>query len=79
VSKSAPSTAHLIFPRIVRFNLPFKDTKKKQIVARASVVYTFHLAAMVLAFHKPYGVLSQFTPDNSAHRTLAEFGFPPGQ
>jgi len=33
---------------------------------------------MLLAFHKPYGVLSQFTPDGSAHRTLAEFGFPKG-
>ncbi len=33
---------------------------------------------MLLAFHKPYGVLSQFTPDGSAHRTLAEFGFPRG-
>lgn len=32
---------------------------------------------MLLAFHKPWGVLSQFTPDGSAHRTLAEFGFPP--
>jgi 23S rRNA pseudouridine2457 synthase len=31
---------------------------------------------MLLAFHKPYGVLSQFTPDGSAHRTLADFGFP---
>lgn len=31
---------------------------------------------MILAFHKPYGVLSQFTPDGSHHRTLAEFGFP---
>lgn len=33
---------------------------------------------MILAFHKPFGVLSQFTPDGSAHRTLAEFGFPAG-
>lgn len=33
---------------------------------------------MLIAFHKPYGVLSQFTPDGSPHRTLAEFGFPPG-
>jgi 23S rRNA pseudouridine2457 synthase len=33
---------------------------------------------MLIAFHKPYGVLSQFTPDGSAHRTLAEFGFPAG-
>lgn len=33
---------------------------------------------MILAFHKPYGVLSQFTPDGSANRALAEFGFPKG-
>jgi 23S rRNA pseudouridine2457 synthase len=31
---------------------------------------------LILAFHKPYGVLSQFTPDGSPHRTLADFGFP---
>jgi len=31
---------------------------------------------MILAFHKPYGVLSQFTPDGSSNRTLADFGFP---
>jgi 23S rRNA pseudouridine2457 synthase len=31
---------------------------------------------VILAFHKPFGVLSQFTPDGSKHRTLAEFGFP---
>jgi len=31
---------------------------------------------VLLAFHKPYGVLSRFTPDGSSHRTLAEFGFP---
>jgi 23S rRNA pseudouridine2457 synthase len=33
---------------------------------------------MILAFHKPYGVLSQFTPDGSPNRTLADFGFPKG-
>lgn len=33
---------------------------------------------MIIAFHKPFGVLSQFTPDGSKHRTLAEFDFPPG-
>lgn len=33
---------------------------------------------MLLAFHKPYGVLSQFTPDGSPHRPLAEFDFPKG-
>ncbi len=32
---------------------------------------------MLIAFHKPYGVLSQFTADGSANRTLADFGFPP--
>ena len=32
---------------------------------------------MLLAFHKPYGVLSQFTPEPSARwRTLADFAFP---
>ena len=31
---------------------------------------------MLLAFNKPYGVLSQFTSDGSLHRPLAEFGFP---
>ncbi|MBS1536627.1 MAG: pseudouridine synthase [Bacteroidetes bacterium] len=32
---------------------------------------------MVIAFHKPYGVLSQFTEEiGSKFRTLAEFGFP---
>lgn len=34
---------------------------------------------MLLAFHKPYGVLSQFTPEpGSPFRTLAAFGFPKG-
>jgi len=31
---------------------------------------------MILAFHKPYGVLSAFRPDGSPHGTLAQFGFP---
>ena len=31
---------------------------------------------MLIAFHKPFGVVSQFTSDGSANRTLAEFGFP---
>ncbi len=33
---------------------------------------------MLIAFHKPCGVLSQFTPDGSPNRPLAEFGFPKG-
>ena len=32
---------------------------------------------VLIAFHKPFGVISQFTPDGSKHRTLAGFGFPP--
>ena len=31
---------------------------------------------MLIAFNKPYGVLSQFTPEQPGQRTLAEFGFP---
>jgi 23S rRNA pseudouridine2457 synthase len=31
---------------------------------------------VLLAFNKPYGVISQFTSDGSKNRTLAEFGFP---
>jgi 23S rRNA pseudouridine2457 synthase len=31
---------------------------------------------MLIAFHKPFGVLSQFTSDGSSNRTLAQFGFP---
>jgi 23S rRNA pseudouridine2457 synthase len=33
---------------------------------------------MVIAFHKPYGVLCQFTPDQPGQRTLADFDFPAG-
>ena len=32
---------------------------------------------MLVAFHKPFGVLSQFTPDGSPNRSLAEFRLPP--
>src|SRR6266566_1302434 len=31
---------------------------------------------MLIAFNKPYGVLSQFTSDGSPNRTLADFSFP---
>ena len=33
---------------------------------------------MIVAFHKPCGVVTRFTSDGSAHRTLAEFGLPSG-
>jgi len=32
---------------------------------------------LLIALHKPYGVLSQFTPDVPGQRTLTEFGLPP--
>jgi 23S rRNA pseudouridine2457 synthase len=32
---------------------------------------------MLIAFHKPYGVVSQFTPDGSPNYPLAAFHFPP--
>ncbi len=31
---------------------------------------------MILLFHKPFGVLCQFTPDQPGQRTLSEFDFP---
>jgi len=33
---------------------------------------------MLIAFNKPFGVLSQFTGDGSPNRALAAFGFPKG-
>lgn len=36
----------------------------------------FYPVGVLIAFHKPYGVLSQFTTDGSPNRPLAEFGFP---
>ncbi|MFZ4739151.1 MAG: pseudouridine synthase [Bradymonadia bacterium] len=33
---------------------------------------------MLLALHKPWGVLSRFSPDGSANRTLADLGLPRG-
>jgi len=32
---------------------------------------------MLIAFHKPYGIVSQFTSDGARTETLAAFGFPP--
>jgi 23S rRNA pseudouridine2457 synthase len=31
---------------------------------------------VLVAFNKPYGVLSQFQPEDAGRRSLAEFGFP---
>ena len=45
---------------------------------RFKVKETPGAAFMLLAFNKPYGILSQFTKQEPGHRTLAEFGFPKG-
>jgi 23S rRNA pseudouridine2457 synthase len=37
---------------------------------------SIYSARVLIAFNKPYGVLSQFTSDGSSNRPLAEFGFP---
>jgi 23S rRNA pseudouridine2457 synthase len=36
----------------------------------------FETPGVLIAFNKPFGVLSQFTPDHPGQRTLADFGFP---
>jgi 23S rRNA pseudouridine2457 synthase len=33
---------------------------------------------VLIAFNKPYGVMSQFTDEGTGKRTLSEFGFPRG-
>lgn len=44
-----------------------------QLVRRNDLVFA---AFVLIAFNKPYGVISQFTLDGSPNRPLAEFGFP---
>lgn len=33
---------------------------------------------MIIAFYKPFGVLSQFTAEHESHKTLAEYNLPKG-
>ena len=35
------------------------------------------MSGLLLALHKPFGILSQFTPDGSPNGTLASLGLPP--
>lgn len=46
------------------------------LMASVPTAPTTRQTTMLLAFHKPYGVLSQFTDDGSGNRTLADFEFP---
>jgi len=53
-----------------------------QMLSKRKIFFKFHRSVLnalqvLMAFNKPYGVLSQFSGDGSPNRTLAEFGFPP--
>lgn len=37
-----------------------------------------YFGPVLIAFNKPFGVLSRFTSDGSSNRTLVQFGFPKG-
>ncbi len=50
------------------------SVSKNNVEALRHSIFLFHF--LLLAFNKPYGFLSQFTPDGSPHRALADFGFP---
>jgi 23S rRNA pseudouridine2457 synthase len=50
---------------------------RKTIPRFRSSAFPRFFGLVLLAFHKPHGVLSQFTPEpGSRWRTLADFGFP---
>ena len=49
-----------------------RTNRSKRETSRASIT----VRPMLIAFNKPFGVLSQFTPDGSPNRPLAEFHFP---
>jgi 23S rRNA pseudouridine2457 synthase len=53
---------------------PLRILRKTQEVESRGAL--FYWRAVLIAFHKPFAVLSQFTPDGSPNRTLAEFRFP---
>ena len=53
-----------------------KHRRAKKICA-STLSQLWLVSDVLLAFHKPYGVLSQFTPEpGSIWKTLAEFGLP---
>jgi 23S rRNA pseudouridine2457 synthase len=54
---------------------PGRQDKQKFSLCLCVSVANFR-RTMLIAFHKPFGVLSQFTGDGSPNRPLAEFGFP---
>src|SRR5256885_14952732 len=55
-----------------------KDKPRKNFNRPPGRCSSINPARMLIAFNKPFGVVSQFTADGSPHRTLADFGFPAG-
>jgi 23S rRNA pseudouridine2457 synthase len=63
-------------PQPDRFHAPGGTRRHFGLLPAAFFLLT---VLVLLAFHKPYGVLSQFTPEpGSAWKTLAKFGLPKG-
>jgi 23S rRNA pseudouridine2457 synthase len=57
-------------------NLTTKAPRHQVFVSLCVLVFLRLKIIVLIAFNKPFGVLSQFTGDGSANRTFAEFGFP---
>jgi len=60
----------------MKFNRQDAKTPRQTKISFAPLVTWRLKTAVLIAFHKPYGVISQFTGDGSSNRTLGGFGFP---
>ncbi len=69
---------HRVLPEKIRFFMICLAQGPNAVDPRIHPVCETAWNRMIVAFHKPYGVLSQFTPDGSPNRPLADFGFPSG-
>jgi 23S rRNA pseudouridine2457 synthase len=60
-----------------RITMGFNHKSRKKHKTKFQVVSpAVKISAVLIAFHKPFRVLSQFTGDGSPNRALAEFEFP---
>jgi len=75
VVRSIGDAVTLTDPR-VRIVLPNFSQTHMDLVATRILTGYFLREPMLIAFNKPFGVLSQFTGDGSPNRALAEFHFP---